>query len=100
VAWENKPNLQKFFWAGVVLLRGCCGGVSVSAGGSSDSAVIDSRYRTRAAARFVSWEGSSSSHDPFFSREVAFPFSLHQILPFWLRDRFYPLTVLILLIFS
>jgi len=32
------------------LLRGCCGGVSVSAGGGScDSAVIDSRYRTREA---------------------------------------------------
>jgi hypothetical protein len=25
----------------------------------------------RAAARFVSWEGSSSSHDPFFSRAAA-----------------------------
>ena len=39
--------------------RDCCGGVSMSAGGASDSAVIDSRYRTRAAARFVtkSFEG-------------------------------------------
>jgi hypothetical protein len=37
----------------------------------SDSAVIDSRYRTRAAARFVIREGSSSSHDPFFSCEAA-----------------------------
>ena len=27
---------------------------------SFDSAVIDSRYRSRAAARFATWEGSSS----------------------------------------
>ena len=46
--------------------RDCCGGVSVSGGGGSDSAVIDSRYRNRAAARFVTWEGSSSSHGPLF----------------------------------
>ena len=30
----------------------------------------------RAAARFETWEGSSSSHDPFFSREAAFSYPM------------------------
>jgi hypothetical protein len=33
--------------------------------------------QNRVAARFVTWEGSSSSHDPIFSREAAFA---HQCL--------------------
>ena len=62
---------ESFLMAGDAPPRDCCGGVSVSGGGGSDSAVIDNRYRTRAAARFATWEGSSSSHDPNFSRKAA-----------------------------
>jgi hypothetical protein len=49
---------------------GSCSGVAISAGvlrfGSHRQPL-----QTRAAARFVTWEGSSSSHDPRFSREAA-----------------------------
>jgi hypothetical protein len=41
----------------------------MSAGGSCDSAVIDSRYKTRAAARYP-WRVDLRL-DPFFSREAA-----------------------------
>ena len=47
------------------LPRGFCGGVSVSNGRGSDSAVIDSRYKPARQRVLVSWEGSSSSHDLF-----------------------------------
>ena len=63
----------RIFLGGVggALTRGFCGGVSASAGRSSDSAVIDSRYKHARQRVLVSWEGSSSSHDPSFSREAA-----------------------------
>ena len=32
-------------WRTIALPRDCCSGVSMSAGGGSDSAVIDSRYK-------------------------------------------------------
>jgi hypothetical protein len=35
------------------LPRGCCGGVSISAGEASDSAVIDSRYKPARQRAFV-----------------------------------------------
>ena len=63
------------------LPRGFCGGVSVSNGGGSDSAVIDSRYKHARQRVLVSWEGSSSSHDPNFSRTAAFLLDAMAALP-------------------
>ena len=46
------PRIHRIF-RNSALSRGCCSSVSMSAGGSSNSAVIDSRYKTRWATRFV-----------------------------------------------
>jgi hypothetical protein len=44
LVWGFKPRIRRIF-TNSALPRDCCSGVSMSARGSSDSAVIDSRYK-------------------------------------------------------
>jgi hypothetical protein len=59
LASQTSAAKQRFFWMQWRLCR------------ANGSATARRPYPGYAAARFVSWEGSSSSHDPFFSREAA-----------------------------
>ena len=52
------------------LPRGACSGVSMSAGIVVRFGSHRQPLQTRAAARFVSWEGSSSTHGAFFNHEL------------------------------